>query len=268
MKNLNIFKHLRIISLLLCAISIHSIVYGQEPIKPLTQVNKNFLIVAQIVLDPTGTSTVDTNAIKSVFLQLNTLFKPISVSFTICEFRYISNFQYYNLPEPRENELPVTYMAPKRINVFFVSSVVASFIAECGNAYLGGITSQAVIVITDPCIDVSTIGHEMGHCFNLLHTFETINGKELVNESNCTTAGDGLCDTPADPYVSSPTTNMSDYVNSNCLFIGQQTDANGQYYNPDIGNIMSYYRSCNCVQFTHDQYERMARYYLSNPVAW
>ncbi len=48
--------------------------------------------------------------------------------------------------------------------------------------------------------DGATIAHEMGHYFGLLHTHETANGTELVNGTNCGTAGDLLCDTPADGF--------------------------------------------------------------------
>ena len=56
------------------------------------------------------------------------------------------------------------------------------------------------------------IPHELGHNFNLVHTFGERSGNgtlgsgttlELVTRgagANCTTEGDYLCDTPADPY--------------------------------------------------------------------
>jgi hypothetical protein len=40
----------------------------------------------------------------------------------------------------------------------------------------------------------------MGHNLGLLHTFEEP-PKEYVDESNCNTAGDLVCDTSADPNV-------------------------------------------------------------------
>jgi hypothetical protein len=108
----------------------------------------------------------------------------------------------------------------------------------------------------------------MGHYFGLSHTFEP--GGELVDGSNCSTVSDGICDTPADPFVEGD--NTADYVNANCKFISMKKDANGQYYDPIVGNIMSYYpNACKCsagLGFTHDQYLKMANTYLSNPGMW
>ena len=99
----------------------------------------------------------------------------------------------------------------------------------------------------------------MGHFFNLLHTHESRYGYELVNGSNCENAGDLCCDTPADPGLSS--TNM-DY---NCHYIGWATDANGDSYEPDPRNIMSYaVKDCR-DSFTPDQYMRIREAaFLSN----
>jgi hypothetical protein len=105
----------------------------------------------------------------------------------------------------------------------------------------------------------------LGHYFDLDHTFSG-EGIELANGSNCSTAGDGICDTPADPYVD--TEPVSDYVDGNCIFISKKKDVNGQFYDPDVSNIMGYYQQCRCLKFTHDQYAKMANHYLSNPTAW
>jgi hypothetical protein len=104
--------------------------------------------------------------------------------------------------------------------------------------------------------------HELGHYFGLLHTHETANGAENVTRNNgdgcwnCQTAGDLLCDTPADPDLSET---ANDYPS--CAYTGTGTDAcNGDSYVPMIDNIMSYAdKYCRDV-FTSEQIERMAYY--------
>lgn len=97
------------------------------------------------------------------------------------------------------------------------------------------------------------LAHELGHALGLYHTHDTPFGAELADGSNCTTAGDMICDTPADPNLSLP--GMLDPIN--CTYIGTVLDSNGQAYTPDVGNIMSY-SSWSCYDhFTPGQYNVM-----------
>jgi len=93
-----------------------------------------------------------------------------------------------------------------------------------------------------PFVSSLVTAHEVGHCLGLYHTFETYFGSEFVNESNCTTAGDLVCDTPAE----SPNYRWED--NSNCQWLISLTDSNGQNYSPDPHNIMGYTRP-SCLQY-------------------
>lgn len=96
-----------------------------------------------------------------------------------------------------------------------------------------------------------TLTHEMGHYFNLYHTHEAYLGYELVDGSNCTTHGDLVCDTPADPYVS-----PSPYNALTCTYNGSYTDTNGDYFNPSMTNIMSYFSGGCRKEFTPGQFSR------------
>lgn len=112
------------------------------------------------------------------------------------------------------------------------------------------------------------IPHELGHNFNLVHTFGQRTGTgtlgsgttlELVTRdagANCTTEGDYVCDTPADPYNISGA-NLT-YANGCPQYDPNSTarDANGQAYSPSISNIMSYYFPC-VHDFTAGQHDRM-----------
>jgi hypothetical protein len=249
-----------------------------DSVKPLTKVNKEFLIVVNIVRDVNGNSDVNTADIQTTLNQVNTVYSPIGVSFTVCQFNYIDNFQYDSLVlntiiNGKKLELDPQYRLQHRINMYFISepdlkpnetSPLTPPIT-CGYAALGGIAEYGSIVIRKTCIDVITIAHELGHFFGLSHPFDnTI--PELANESNCSTAGDKICDTPADPYTTGNNINM--YIDLNCNFIYAGQDANHESYAPDVSNIMSYYTPCVCLTFTHDQYESMATYYLSHLGTW
>jgi len=250
-----------------------------DSVKPLTKVNKEFLVVVNIVRDVNGNANVNTADIQTTLNQVNTVYSPIGVSFTVCQFNYINNFQYDSLVldatvNGKRLELDPQYRLQHRINMYFISepdlkpgedpTKPLTPPITCGYAALGGIAEYESIVIRKTCIDVITIAHELGHFFGLSHTFEdTI--PELVNESNCSTAGDKICDTPADPFKVGSST---PYIDSNCNFIYTGQDANHESYAPDVSNIMSYYTPCICLTFTHDQYQSMATYYLSHLGTW
>ena len=224
--------------------------------------NKKFTVVAHVFKDSLGNTGVNEAQVKQALEDIKPFFDPICVSFEVCEFRYHDNWQYDTLDYP-DTEIPqmkTAYHADFRINFYFVTHFTSD-IDACGLADLNGISNATTsgIVFRKNCINSRTFAHELGHFFSLLHTFEG-SGTELVDGSNCDTAGDGLCDTPADPYVAGEP--LENYVDSDCKFINTQTDANGDYYNPDLGNIMSYYE-CGSCGFTWEQLNKMAQAYLT-----
>jgi len=123
----------------------------------------------------------------------------------------------------------------------------------CGYAYYPG--GPDVILMKNRCaINGSTLPHEIGHFFSLIHTHGSSNiflTDELVNGSNCDTAGDLICDTPADPQLG------SDNVNTSCVYTGTFIDGNGDSFVPDPNNIMSYSRKECRTQFSTQQFARI-----------
>ncbi len=117
----------------------------------------------------------------------------------------------------------------------------------CGYAsYPTGTT----FVVQNNCMDYGdyTFSHEAGHYFGLPHTFEgTEDGSnpECVDGSNCSTAGDYICDTPADDNGG---------WSWNCAYIGGGVDVcNGTPYAPSSENIMSYAPDACTTELTSEQ---------------
>ncbi|MBL0127849.1 MAG: hypothetical protein IPP83_10430 [Flavobacteriales bacterium] len=106
--------------------------------------------------------------------------------------------------------------------------------------------------------NIQVAAHEVGHALGLMHTHDSVLGAELVDGSNCTTAGDFICDTPADPNLSLP--GMIQFAG--CTYIGTVLDANGDAYQPITNNIMSY-APCDLSTFTQGQAQAM-QYVLDN----
>lgn len=150
------------------------------------------------------------------------------------------------------------------LNIYYANTVVS----EQGNNVGGyaflpwdnnpGPSEQYIIINTNNHDNQSTLAHELGHFFGLVHTHETYYGIEYVNQSNCSTAGDRVCDTPADP-------GLSGCLSSSCQYLAwgscPQTDPLGGVYNPSTSNIMSYASSSCRTTLTSGQKSRMYSYY-------
>jgi hypothetical protein len=268
-----LIKRSTLIFLLCVAFFSSSAETASDSIRHLTKVNKEFLVVVHIITNRDSLEGISESAIENAINSTNAIFEPVGMSFKVCEFRRIYNFQYNRLikaPQQYDKELTAKYNVAKRINMYYIDTIVSGKDDKsiCGFATLGGI---GIVDYTDGvfikkgCNDPGTIAHEFGHYFSLLHTFETGFGNELADGSNCSTAGDLLCDTPADPYDES---GIDNFVNGSCSFISELKDANNAYYDPDVSNIMGYYIPCHCLKFTRDQYEKMAQYYLTHLKAW
>lgn len=212
--------------------------------------NKKLSIIAYIVKDSLGNPGITEAAIINAISVANKDFAPMCLSFEVCQFVYVNNFQYdnYSLPQD-EQEMLTLFYKPQVINMYFVKDIPSD--PQCGHAYFPG--GPDLVVIKKPCIPGTVISHELGHFFGLYHTFESGFGAEFANESNCQIAGDLLCDTEADPQGS---------VDGACGYLGPFQDSNGDFYFPPVDNIMSYYGSCVCL-FTPEQYMRMADQYLT-----
>jgi len=215
---------------------------------------KTLSITFWVVKDSTGQANVSPAAITQTVNDLNTYFVPLCLTFNVCAINYIDDWNYDSLYFPDEHDqLYTLYQTPKTINVYLSRVITTSpNDSVCGmGAFPGG---DDAIWMSKACLTGKTFPHEMGHFFGLHHTFETNLGIELVNGSNCSTTGDLICDTPADPDGG---------TSNDCQLSPYTQDANGDWYVPHIGNIMSYYSDgCSC-SFTPQQYNRMCQQYLT-----
>ncbi len=227
--------------------------------------NKTFTVVIHIFPDSLGNISAAEADVRQALADANVFFAPICVRFEICAFLYHENWQYSALDSPMTQipEITTKYNVERRINLYIVNDFVDP-IEPCVLAEQEGIANpvSSYVVLKADCLYPRAVAHGLGHFFGLKHTFEG-NGAELVDGSNCTTAGDGICDTPADPYV--PGEPLQDYVAPPCRFISPKRDAAGDYYNPDLGNIMSFYE-CDTCGFTWGQLNAMAQTYLATTV--
>ena len=173
---------------------------------------------------------------------------------------YIDSDTYYDYEYSEEDALTQGNDVNNAINVYVVGTLNFQTANVTGYAYYPSVlaSSNRVFVRADRLDDGRTLPHELGHYFNLLHTFHNnknpdVSLRELVTRgpgANCATAGDLLCDTPADPY------GLVGATTSGCSYTGTVRDANGDLYAPALNNMMSYYYLCG-NDFTPGQHDRM-----------
>ncbi|MDQ1090430.1 M43 family zinc metalloprotease [Siphonobacter sp. SORGH_AS_1065] len=199
----------------------------------------------------------------NIAYKLGTSFSPWKITIDYLGYDEI-NSDTYGLP----NSLTLFNYT----NLFSVnahSNAIDIYVVPQGTTTFGAaaaaIPSKALVVPLDLAVNASgfpteVTSHELGHCFNLFHTFHgTAEGgstPELANGSNNTTAGDFIPDTPADPV------NTIGACVNNCSYSPNwlqcnTTDANGHSYAADLTNIMSY-GPINCLShYTPHQAHRM-----------
>lgn len=181
--------------------------------------------------------------------QLNALFGSYGIQFYECGAKSnFANNTLFGFDSTEEPQLSA-YDVPNVINVYLFQGVTVNGGPVCGYSSLP--PSADRIILAKGCTDGPVVFlHEMGHYLGLYHTHgKTSVSNELVNGSNCSTAGDEICDTPADPNLSSGM--------YGCSYIGAFRDANGDYYQPDPTNIMSYAHVQCKNRFSPQQLNRM-----------
>lgn len=220
-------------------------------------------MVIFIAEDSVGVTNITMENIDEAVVRLNNFWEPIGVDFVICDTAHMANFQFNDFyDEDHLEDMLAMYYRPERINVFMCSAVeVEGFGPAGGFASMPG--GRDFMVLRKSTVNAfsNVWAHEMGHFFGLYHTFETNFGDEFVDASNCTTTGDLVCDTGANP-----TDDAEDFdpiPEVSCNYVGNPAaDANGDFYIPPSDNIMSY-SPCGC-RFTPGQYNRMLEQYVQN----
>lgn len=210
-------------------------------------------LAVHVLLDSLNNPGITSNIYERDIDSLNAHFAPLCIQFRICEVNEISHnrWDYRMVQGERDQEIADTYIKPNMINIFYSQTVIG------GNS---GFSQQGDTIAPpqDPLRDAiflqkysgkNVMLHVFGHYFGLYNTNETQFGAELTDGSNCETAGDKICDTPAD--------DGSGQIDQFCNFHISSQDANGEYYTPDVCNLMGPYGACSYLRFTTGQYNRM-----------
>ena len=217
-------------------------------------------VKAYIVRNSDGSGGLDMNDLNHAISNLNEIYKDAYLEFFLCDgVQYIDDDNLCHFKKGNEKDIIESNYVPGLLNLYFTDYIEnESSEAICG--YSDNVGRNDFVVMRNSCAtNASSLPHEIGHFFSLLHTHGADNNgtTELVDGSNCDTDGDGICDTPADPTLSYSS------VDDSCNYTGSAIDANGDAYHPDTRNMMSYSRK-ECRQyFSEQQLARMYAFYMT-----
>ena len=227
-----------------------------------------------------GTGYKSEGAVLDMLCELNEQYADQDIQFYIYGgFNYIPN-NTLNTDPASASLIMNGHKVNNAMNIFICQNADSGGIGET----LGYYSNQydwIVIKKTEINGYSNTVPHEVGHYFSLLHPFngwdctwwqEDIHGNpvsstiapcpsgappygnievEYVDGSNCNTAGDLLCDTPAD-Y------NLGFADGNDCNYTGNCMDPHGDVLMPMENNMMGYFNGCSDYEFTDMQKGLMA----------
>lgn len=202
-----------------------------------------------------GSGGIAPAQLAQTLIDANRDFAAVGIEFCLSpSIDYIDDDDLFSIDSFAELDLVrSTNVVPGMINVYFTDRVDVGWGNICGYASFTFSNVQG-IVMNNTCTGTaqypSIFTHELGHYFDLFHTHEPFFGIECPDGSNCSVAGDLLCDTPADPQLSYAT------VPNSCNYSGSELgpcQTPGLAYSPDTHNFMAYGRpTCN-DSFTVEQ---------------
>lgn len=237
--------------------------------------NKLYLpVVVHIVRSDEGKSAFRESQILDAFCALNAHFAASEIEFILQQpFLYPQNSDWY---DHSDGQTAYTMMRTTRvrnaINTYFVLNAADA----CGYTLREQSTGLALgIALSASCsgMEGNSWAHEMGHYFSLPHTFHgwenypydynkpapfKVNQIEVekADRSNCRSAGDGFCDTPAD-YL-----NGLWYCNEQSQSPIIQKDPGGIEFRSDGTLLMSYSGDRCAKRFSVEQQGAMRFFIL------
>jgi len=220
-------------------------------------------LFVHIVANSDGTDAVITaDSARAALGFIENFYESHGICFILAGINQVNSTDLMSVDDEDEGLL-LQFLIPGCIDIFVHDQVFSDGEAFGGRSWD---IPNTYLSIRDDHFNQSTdilAAHELGHCLGLYHTHQ--GGGETVDRTgicaNCLSAGDLLCDTPADPYEDGDLSNFM----SGCTYTGNLfDDCSEEDYNPDVQNIMSYAPGSCWEYFSSDQGARMRAFLLND----
>lgn len=230
-----------------------------------------------IISNSSGVGGVKISAVLGLHCRLNQEYAEHGVQFFIRdEFNFFSSTNAYE--NPGDNTAALNFQRDAyAMNIFIGQNANPPGGGSIGVTlgYYNPGSDWIVMKKSEVGYTQSTLPHEAGHFFSLPHPFQGWDctfwtewlednpdscaptvapcssiAVEKADGSNCNTAGDFICDTPADYNCGFGWSNCSNYTGGAC-------DSDGEVINPMENNHMGYFQGCDDYEFTMGQEEQI-----------
>ena len=257
-------------------------------------------------LNGTGFQSLADTDVLAKLAEVNQFYSKANIEFVICDgIKRVDNIDLYDFydddPDPTiggndgMDDLTQTasYDLPNSINLYFVGGLDGDHDC-CGSVGFAPYpcSRDYSIMRYGAAVGGTTLAHELGHYFGLFHTHaanlggnNTNQPSDMVNNCDCLTTGDGICDTWPSPRMTfdCDPTSAVDYcfINGDCTFdeagFMNYANNNGLPINslsidPETGtalvpnclstvlvdNVMGYFAPSSCrIAFSPCQYKKI-----------